>query len=141
MDEDRDDEAEDREDETGSDDDDGGPAGLRAGNEIEVEITALGSHGDGIGEHDGRPVFVSHALPGDRVLAAVDAVERDRIRARWLELITPARCASSRHARISAPAVVARCSIWRCTPIGAGSAAWWSTFWPATALPIRRSRR
>ncbi|MEN2979024.1 hypothetical protein P7L78_11875 [Tistrella bauzanensis] len=89
MDEDRDDEAEDREDETGSDDDDGGPAGLRAGDEIEVEITALGSHGDGIGEHDGRPVFVSHALPGDRVLAAVDAVERDRIRARWLELITP----------------------------------------------------
>ncbi|MGH6914614.1 MAG: TRAM domain-containing protein, partial [Geminicoccales bacterium] len=41
------------------------PAG--PGATIEVAITALGSRGDGIAHHAGRPVFVPLSLPGERL--------------------------------------------------------------------------
>lgn len=40
---------------------------LPAGGEAEIEITALGARGDGIGRADGAPVFVPFTAPGDRV--------------------------------------------------------------------------
>lgn len=37
----------------------------------ELEITALGAQGDGIGEIDGAPVYVPFTLPGERVAAEI----------------------------------------------------------------------
>jgi 23S rRNA (uracil1939-C5)-methyltransferase len=88
VDDDRDDDREDAELDGILDDGDD-ESGLRPGAQIEVRITDLGSHGDGIGSYEGRPVFVSHALPGDLVAATVETVERERIRARWLEIVEP----------------------------------------------------
>jgi 23S rRNA (uracil1939-C5)-methyltransferase len=39
----------------------------RSATEAEVEITALGARGDGIGRLDGKTVFVPFAAPGDRL--------------------------------------------------------------------------
>jgi 23S rRNA (uracil1939-C5)-methyltransferase len=36
-----------------------------------LTITALGQRGDGVAEHEGRPVFVPFALPGERVEAEI----------------------------------------------------------------------
>ncbi|HEX4569063.1 MAG TPA: TRAM domain-containing protein [Dongiaceae bacterium] len=40
--------------------------------ETEIEITALGLAGDGIGHFEGRAVFVPYAAPGDRVLVRLE---------------------------------------------------------------------
>ncbi len=42
----------------------------------EIEITALGARGDGVGDIDGRPVYVPYTLPGDRARVRIDS-ERD----------------------------------------------------------------
>ncbi|SHM47622.1 class I SAM-dependent RNA methyltransferase [Cryptosporangium aurantiacum] len=42
-----------------------------AGTEFELEIGAFAHGGHCVGRHDGRVVFVRHALPGERVLARV----------------------------------------------------------------------
>ena len=36
-------------------------------NMLELKIEKLGSEGDGIGRHDGKPVFVANTLPGETV--------------------------------------------------------------------------
>ena len=38
------------------------------GRQLELEITELGGRGDGVGQADGRPVFVAGALPGERLV-------------------------------------------------------------------------
>jgi tRNA/tmRNA/rRNA uracil-C5-methylase (TrmA/RlmC/RlmD family) len=51
---------------------------------VTLTILRLGAHGDGVAEHDGQPVFVPFALPGETVEAEV---EGDR--ARLLSIVTP----------------------------------------------------
>jgi tRNA/tmRNA/rRNA uracil-C5-methylase (TrmA/RlmC/RlmD family) len=51
---------------------------------VTLTILRLGAQGDGVAEHDGQPVFVPFALPGETVEAEV---EGDR--ARLLSIVTP----------------------------------------------------
>jgi 23S rRNA (uracil1939-C5)-methyltransferase len=52
---------------------------------VTLTILRLGAQGDGVAEHEGRPVFVPFALPGEVV-----EVEVEGDRARALSIITPA---------------------------------------------------
>ena len=52
---------------------------------VELAITGLGAHGDGLAMHEGEPVFVPGALPGERVRVALDGA-----RGRLSEVLTPA---------------------------------------------------
>lgn len=53
---------------------------------VELEIIALGALGDGVGRLEGRPVYVSLALPGERVLVAIDGARGDGWAGRITEL-------------------------------------------------------
>jgi 23S rRNA (uracil1939-C5)-methyltransferase len=50
-----------------------------------LRIAALGGHGDGIGELDGRPVFVPFAAPGDLVDVAIEGPKGEGLAARLVE--------------------------------------------------------
>jgi len=54
---------------------------------LEIDITELGGRGDGIGSHEGQPVFVPCTVPGDRVLARVDGRKSDGLAATCLHLL------------------------------------------------------
>lgn len=58
-------------------------------NEVTVEITALSSHGTGIGRVDGKVVFVPLTLPGETVRARITRKRADYDQARLIEVITP----------------------------------------------------
>ena len=74
---------------------DGGPAtggGTPAGPElIELTVGAVAHGGHCVARHDGRVVFVRHALPGERVIARLEAAgEGDRFwRADAVEVLDP----------------------------------------------------
>jgi len=53
---------------------------------FDVEITALGAQGDGVGERDGTPVFVPGTVPGDVARVASKDVRRNGIYADLLEV-------------------------------------------------------
>lgn len=53
--------------------------------DAEIEITALGLAGDGIGHLDGRPVFVPYAAPGDRLRVQLEDDGEGGWRGRILE--------------------------------------------------------
>jgi 23S rRNA (uracil1939-C5)-methyltransferase len=56
-----------------------------AGVEAEIEITALGLAGDGIGHLEGHTVFVPYAAPGDRLRIRLEGEGEGGWRARILE--------------------------------------------------------
>ena len=56
-----------------------------AGAEAEIEITALGLAGDGIGHLEGHTVFVPYAAPGDRLRIRLEGEGEGGWRARILE--------------------------------------------------------
>lgn len=60
-----------------------------AGTEIELVIDVLGARGDGIGRHDGRPVFVPLAAPGERVRVALGARRGDGTAGTLLDVLSP----------------------------------------------------
>lgn len=60
---------------------------LRVGREVTVRIESLGGHGDGIAVVDGMTLFVPMTVPGDRVVARITAIDKDRVRARAVELL------------------------------------------------------
>ncbi len=63
---------------------------LSKNQEIEIEITALGSEGEGIGHfEDGMTVFVADALPGDYVLAHITKVKKSYAYAFAVKILTP----------------------------------------------------
>ncbi len=63
---------------------------LEKNQKIELNITALGSEGEGIGKtKDGMTVFVTDALPGDRVLAHIVKVKKTYAYAFTAEILTP----------------------------------------------------
>jgi tRNA/tmRNA/rRNA uracil-C5-methylase (TrmA/RlmC/RlmD family) len=56
-----------------------GKGGSLAGEELELEVGPVAHGGSCVARHDGRVVFVRHALPGERVRAVVTSGrERDR---------------------------------------------------------------
>lgn len=55
---------------------------------LELLIDRLAKSGDGVAQHEGRAVFVSGALPGERVAAEVDASART-LHGTVLELLEP----------------------------------------------------
>ena len=61
------------------------------GTELELEVGAVAHGGHCVARHEGRAVFVRHALPGERVRAVVtDGRERDRFwRADAVQVHTP----------------------------------------------------
>lgn len=56
---------------------------------IELDITALSSEGRGIGRMDGKTVFVSGALPGERVEAGIVKQRRNYNEAIALQILAP----------------------------------------------------
>ncbi|MGH3415610.1 MAG: class I SAM-dependent RNA methyltransferase [Actinocrinis sp.] len=67
---------------------DAGPS--LAGERIEVEVGAVAHGGFCVARHEGRAVFVRHALPGERVIAEVTEGARDDrfLRADAVEILT-----------------------------------------------------
>ncbi|MFN2612617.1 MAG: class I SAM-dependent RNA methyltransferase, partial [Solirubrobacterales bacterium] len=61
----------------------------RRGQLLELEIDSLAYGGRGVARSDGYVVFVSGALPGDRVRAEITKPKRSYAEARTVELLTP----------------------------------------------------
>jgi 23S rRNA (uracil1939-C5)-methyltransferase len=61
----------------------------RQGAELELEIDSLAQGGRGVARTDGYVVFVSGALPGDRVRARLVRSKRDYAEAKTVELLRP----------------------------------------------------
>ena len=57
--------------------------------EFEIEITDLGSEGEGIGRVDGMPFFIKGAVPGDRILAGVTKMKKTYGYARIVKFLDP----------------------------------------------------
>ncbi|WP_418421536.1 TRAM domain-containing protein, partial [Butyribacter intestini] len=57
--------------------------------ELELDITDLGSTGEGIGKIDGYTLFVKDALIGDKVRVKVIKTKKNYGYARLLEIIKP----------------------------------------------------
>ncbi|WP_262689511.1 23S rRNA (uracil(1939)-C(5))-methyltransferase RlmD [Kordiimonas aestuarii] len=55
---------------------------------LEVTITSIGAQGDGIASHDGVPVFVPFAMPGDVARVIVKDKRRNGIYSELLEIVS-----------------------------------------------------
>ena len=62
---------------------------LHRGQEIDLTVDALAYGGRGVARHGELVVFVSRALPGDRVRARVTKLKRRHAEARTIELLEP----------------------------------------------------
>lgn len=62
---------------------------MMKGTQLELKITHQGGLGDGIAEHDGKPVYVPLSCEGDVVRAEVRHIASDHLRASLLEVIEP----------------------------------------------------
>ena len=62
---------------------------IEPGQLIEIEITALGGKGEGIGHSDGHTVFVPFTAPGDRITARVETVRQKNYHAKLVSIIQP----------------------------------------------------
>ena len=54
-----------------------------------IDITDMGTEGEGIGRAEGAAVFIPGAVPGDKVLAEITQVKKNYARARVAELRQP----------------------------------------------------
>jgi len=62
---------------------------VRKGQEMEIEITGLGSAGEGVGRFKDIAVFVPGALPGETVKATAEFIKKSFIAGKLLEIIKP----------------------------------------------------
>lgn len=62
---------------------------VQKGKSYEIDITRLGTGGEGIGRYEGFTVFVPYALPGERVRARIDLVKKQYATAVLEEVIQP----------------------------------------------------
>lgn len=60
---------------------------MKAGAEIELEIERLGGAGDGIGENNGRPVYVPFTTAGDKVRVRLGPKRGEGLSAKLLEVL------------------------------------------------------
>lgn len=65
------------------------PPGLEVGAEIEVELSELAPKGDAIGQVGDKAVFVSAAIPGERVKVRIRRHRREWIAVDLLEVLQP----------------------------------------------------
>lgn len=77
-------------------------ATYRVGDELELRITNVGHGGMCIARHQGRVVFVRHAIPGELIRAEITEITSKFLRADAIEIIEP-----SEH-RVSPPCSLAR---------------------------------
>lgn len=66
-------------------------APVQKGDLIEIEITGLGSSGEGVGKYQGFTVFVPGALPREVVKAAIGLVKKSYATAILKEILVPAK--------------------------------------------------
>lgn len=59
------------------------------GKVAEIKITSLGAQGDGVGEHEGTPVFIPGGMPGDLVSAELTETRRNGINASVVDILEP----------------------------------------------------
>src|ERR1035441_8746437 len=64
-------------------------AAPQRGSELELQIDSLAFGGAGVARRDGYVVFVSGAVPGDRVRAVVGKSKRAYAEARVIEILKP----------------------------------------------------
>ncbi|MDN5363553.1 MAG: rRNA (uracil1939-C5)-methyltransferase [Eubacteriales bacterium] len=57
--------------------------------QVEIEITGIGSRGQGVGRHEGMVVFVPGALPGEVVRAEIKEQKKNFARAELTEVLRP----------------------------------------------------
>lgn len=55
---------------------------------IDLTIDSLGAQGDGVAQHEGKPVFVAYALPGERVRARLAPKGGNAFTGRLQEIVT-----------------------------------------------------
>ena len=66
-------------------------APVKKGDLIEIEITGLGSSGEGVGKYQGFTVFVPGALPSELVKASIGLVKKSYATAILKEILVPAK--------------------------------------------------
>lgn len=57
------------------------------GRQVDLTISALGGQGDGVGDHQGKPVFVPFALAGERVRVRLTGEKSAGFKAELLEIL------------------------------------------------------
>lgn len=60
---------------------------VQKGQEMEIEITGLGSSGEGVGRYKDIAVFVPGALPGETVKVSADFVKKSFVNGKLLEIV------------------------------------------------------
>lgn len=58
------------------------------GKQADLTIEGLGARGDGVAQHDGRPVFVPFALPGERVRVKLTGAKSAGTKGELIELLS-----------------------------------------------------
>ena len=61
---------------------------VKQGDRIELNITGLGSSGEGVGKHEGFTVFVKGALPEEKVQVTITLVKKSYAVGRLEQIIT-----------------------------------------------------
>ena len=62
---------------------------MKKNDHIQLKITDIGVHGEGIGKADGFPFFVKNALPGDEVEAVITKMKSSYGYAKTLRILKP----------------------------------------------------
>ena len=57
------------------------------GKQLEVRVEALGARGDGLARHEGRPLYLAQALPGDLVRVRLVGKQAGGFRGEVMELL------------------------------------------------------
>ena len=62
---------------------------MKKNDEFEINITDIGTDGEGIGKYDGMTFFIKGGLPGDRILAGATKLKKTYGYARLVKVIKP----------------------------------------------------
>ena len=97
---------------------DGVGAGVGAGDELELEVGSVAHGGHCVSRHEGRVVFVRHALPGERVRARLtEAGPGDRFwRADAVEVLQPSPDRVQAPCPLAGPGLCGGCDWQHATP-------------------------
>ena len=60
---------------------------MKKNDEFEINITDIGTDGEGIGKYDGMTFFIKGGLPGDRILAGATKLKKTYGYARLVKVI------------------------------------------------------
>jgi tRNA/tmRNA/rRNA uracil-C5-methylase (TrmA/RlmC/RlmD family) len=82
---------------------------------LDLEVGAFVHGGHCVARHDGRVVFVRHALPGERVRAVVTEVRKDFLRADAVEVLTASAHRVKAPCRFAGPDACGGCDLQHAT--------------------------